>query len=185
MQDGFPSTLPTHIIEKAKAIRYLISDVDGVLTDGALYLGHEQHEIKRFHVHDGLAIRLCLELGVTPMFISARQCSIVEKRLRNLGVKEIIMGRKDKLNCYQQLKQDYAFADNEVAYIGDDLVDLPVMQQVGLSVAVANANPLLQSYANWQTRLAGGHGAIRELSDLILIAQGKQQALLNLFADAS
>ena len=176
-----PTDLPTDIRDRAARIRLAIFDVDGVLTDGRLIYAEDGHELKAFHVHDGLGLKRLLANHIEVAVITARMSMIVTERMADLGVAHVYQGQDDKLTCFEQLLHALKLQPDEVAYTGDDLPDLAVMQRVGFSVAVANAHPWVRERAHWRTRLAGGAGAAREVADLILAAQGKAEAELAAF----
>jgi len=161
------------LLEKAKKIKCLICDVDGVLSDGLLYIDNHGNELKTFHVQDGMGLKLLMAIGIEVAVITTARNAVVDHRMQQLGVTHYYKGQVDKREAYQQLKKTLGFADNEFAYIGDDLPDLPIIQQVGLGVAVANAVSQVKEYADWQTEQPGGRGGVRELCDLILTAQNK------------
>ncbi len=161
------------IIKKAEKIQLLICDVDGVMSDGLIYMGNNGEELKAFNVHDGYGIRCLLTSGIEVAIITGRQSKLLEDRAKTLGITYLYQGQHNKLLAYQQLLDTLNLKPEQTAYIGDDLIDLPVMEKVGLSVAVADAHPLLTPHANYVTRIAGGRGAVRELCDLILLAQGR------------
>lgn len=161
------------IIKKAEKIQLLICDVDGVMSDGLIYMGNNGEELKAFNVRDGYGIRCLLTSGIEVAIITGRQSKLLEDRAKTLGITYLYQGQHNKLLAYQQLLDTLNLKPEQTAYIGDDLIDLPVMEKVGLSVAVADAHPLLIPRANYVTRIAGGRGAVRELCDLILLAQGR------------
>ena len=161
------------IIKKAEKIQLLICDVDGVMSDGLIYMGNNGEELKAFNVRDGYGIRCLLTSGIEVAIITGRQSKLLEGRAKTLGITYLYQGQHNKLLAYQQLLDTLNLKPEQTAYIGDDLIDLPVMEKVGLSVAVADAHPLLTPRANYVTRIAGGRGAVRELCDLILLAQGR------------
>ncbi|EEG84873.1 MULTISPECIES: 3-deoxy-manno-octulosonate-8-phosphatase KdsC [Proteus] len=161
------------IIKKAEKIQLLICDVDGVMSDGLIYMGNNGEELKAFNVRDGYGIRCLLTSGIEVAIITGRQSKLLEDRAKTLGITYLYQGQHNKLLAYQQLLDTLNLKPEQTAYIGDDLIDLPVMEKVGLSVAVADAHPLLTPRANYVTRIAGGRGAVRELCDLILLAQGR------------
>ena len=155
----------------AQLVRLVIFDVDGVLTDGRLFYCDDGTESKVFHTRDGHGIKSLLADGITVAVISGRQSESVTKRMRELGVNLVFQGISDKLPTYESLLDQTQLKDAQVAYVGDDLPDLPVMRRVGLPVAVADAHPQLLDIAAWRTRLPGGRGAAREVCDLILAAR--------------
>lgn len=161
------------IIKKAEKIQLLICDVDGVMSDGLIYMGNNGEELKAFNVRDGYGIRCLLTSGIEVAIITGRQSKLLEDRAKTLGITYLYQGQHNKLLAYQQLLDTLNLKPEQTAYIGDDLIDLPVMEKVGLSVAVADAHPLLTPRADYVTRIAGGRGAVRELCDLILLAQGR------------
>lgn len=161
------------IIGRAEKIRLLILDVDGVMSDGMIYMGNNGEELKAFNVRDGYGIRCALTSGVDVAIITGRNAKLVEDRCKTLGITHLWQGQSNKLIAYRELLEKLSLRPDEVAYIGDDLIDWPVMADVGLSVAVADAHPLLISRADYVTRINGGRGAVREICDLILLAQGK------------
>ncbi|EMJ9773366.1 3-deoxy-manno-octulosonate-8-phosphatase KdsC [Morganella morganii] len=164
------------VMEKAAKIRLLICDVDGVMSDGLIYQGNSGEELKAFNVRDGYGIRCLLTSGVEVAIITGRKAKLLEDRANTLGITHLYQGQSDKLLAYRELLAKLALRPGDVAYIGDDLIDWPVMAEVGLSAAVADAHPLLLPKADYVTQIAGGRGAVRELCDLILLAQNKLDA---------
>lgn len=161
------------VMEKAAKIRLLICDVDGVMSDGLIYQGNSGEELKAFNVRDGYGIRCLLTSGIEVAIITGRKAKLLEDRANTLGITHLYQGQSDKLLAYHELLDKLAVHPGDVAYIGDDLIDWPVMAEVGLSAAVADAHPLLLPKADYVTQIAGGRGAVRELCDLILLAQNK------------
>ncbi|MBJ7222481.1 MULTISPECIES: 3-deoxy-manno-octulosonate-8-phosphatase KdsC [unclassified Brenneria] len=161
------------VLDKARDVRLLISDVDGVLSDGLIYMGNQGEELKTFNVRDGYGIRCLLTSGIDVAIITGRTANMLVDRCKTLGITHLYQGQSDKLLAFRDLLDKLAVTADQVAYIGDDLIDWPVMAQVGLSVAVADAHPLLLPRADYVTRIAGGRGAVRELCDLILFSQNK------------
>ncbi|WP_205729074.1 3-deoxy-manno-octulosonate-8-phosphatase KdsC [Ferrimonas sediminicola] len=159
-------------LERAGAIRLLVCDVDGVFSDGRIYLGNQGEELKAFHTRDGFGVKALQNSGVQVAVITGRRSEIVQTRMTALGVAHIYQGVEDKVAAYEELKSRLGVSDGQCAYIGDDLVDAPVMALTGLAVAVADAHPLLLRQAHLVTRARGGFGAVRELCDLIMEAQG-------------
>jgi len=161
------------LLAKAAAIQLLICDVDGVFSDGRIYLANSGEELKAFHTRDGYGIKELRSHGIEVAIITGRRSAIVEQRMKALTVQYIYQGQEQKMPAYNQLKQQLGLSDQQIAYIGDDLSDWAVMQHTGLSVAVADAHPLLRKQADYCTGLAGGFGAVRELTDLLLFSLGK------------
>ena len=177
--------LDNKIVTAAKKIKLLICDVDGVFSDGFVYLGNNKEEFKSFNTKDGFGIKALIHSGVEVAIITGRTSNIVKERMASLQVKHIYQGMEDKITGYQQLLNDLSLADEEVAYIGDDFPDIPVMQQVGLAVAVADAHPYVKQIAHLTTTNAGGKGAVRELTDLIMMAQQGDAAVTSNLIGAS
>ena len=158
--------------ELLSKIRLIITDVDGVFTDGALYIGTDGQEFKRFHVLDGAGISLLKAVNFPLAIISGRKSAATEARMQELSLSDVLyQGNLAKLEPYEEIKKRYAVADQEIIYIGDDLPDIPLMKRVGLPVAVANALPEVKQFARYITVLGGGYGAVREVIDLVLNAQ--------------
>lgn len=158
--------------ELAKNIRLLILDVDGVLTDGSIILDNDGNEYKSFNVRDGHGIRMLIKAGVQAAIITGRHSKVVERRAHELGITEVFQKCLDKKVAYRKLLEQYSLKDEEVAYIGDDIVDAPIMSMVGLPVAVADATEEAKKYALMVTGSRGGRGAVRETTDFILRAKG-------------
>ncbi|PJD96880.1 MAG: 3-deoxy-D-manno-octulosonate 8-phosphate phosphatase [Legionella sp.] len=169
------------LIEKAKKIKCLICDIDGVLTNGLLYLDNQGNEMKAFHVQDGMGLKLLMSAGIEVAVITTSRNAVIDHRMNQLGIKHYFKHQVDKREAYQKLKTRLNLNDEQMAYIGDDLPDLPLIKQAGLGVAVANAVPLVKEFAFWQTQKEGGAGGVRELCDLILDAQGKAQVALEYY----
>lgn len=169
------------IVEKAKKLKLLILDVDGVLTDGRLFFDNEGAEYKCFHARDGHGMKLLQLTGVRIAVISGRQSDTVALRMKNLGVEYVFQGHENKRAAFAELIATTGLTPEQCAYVGDDLLDLPIMQCVGLSIAVQDANFAVKERADWCTSLAGGEGAVREVCDLIMQAQGNFAAVLDSF----
>ena len=167
------------IMEKAAHIRLVIFDVDGVLTDGSLYIGDDGQEYKAFNSLDGHGMKMLQNAGVQIGIITGRSSEVVRIRMQSLGIDHVYQGARDKLPAYLDLKQKLGLEDEQIAYVGDDVVDLPVMTRVGLAVAVQDAHPFAKQHAHWTTPTAGGQGAGREVCELLMSAQGKLQAALD------
>ena len=162
----------SELLKKAARIKLIIFDVDGVLTDGKLYFDSKGREQKVFHVHDGLGIKLLQQSGVKVAIISSRNSTAVKKRMKNLGIEHIYQGQENKSIAFANLTKKLQVSPEQIAYVGDDLPDLPLICKVGLGIAVANAVPLVKQYAYWQTHAKGGEGAVREVCEIIMQAQG-------------
>ncbi|WP_372880507.1 3-deoxy-manno-octulosonate-8-phosphatase KdsC [Psychromonas sp.] len=159
--------------QRAAKIKLLICDVDGVFSDGRIYLGNQGEELKAFHTKDGFGIKAILNIGINVAIITGRQSLIVENRMQALGVPYIFQGKEDKFTVYQSLLTTLSLTPEQVAYIGDDVVDLPVIEDCGLGIAVDDAHPLVLESAKLITRTKGGYGAVREICDLFLQCNNK------------
>lgn len=157
---------------RARQVRLLIVDVDGVLTDGGLYFSDRGEAYKRFHSLDGHGMRMALSGGIEIAVITGRQSQIVEHRMRDLGVSHVYQGSRDKLPVFEQLLLDTGFEAAQAAYVGDDLPDLPILRRVGFAIAVQNAHGFVKQHCDWVTSARGGDGAVREVTDFILHSQG-------------
>jgi 3-deoxy-D-manno-octulosonate 8-phosphate phosphatase (KDO 8-P phosphatase) len=180
-QDFFLFPPEVHLVripvwQQARAIRLLAMDVDGVLTDGRIMLDPQGHELKCFHVHDGQGIALAQRAGLPIAWISGRASTAVQQRATELKVPWVYQQVADKVHVLQELLTHTGLSAAVVAYIGDDLGDVPVLRRVGLPIAVANALPEVRACAAWVTQRAGGQGAVREVIDLVLRAQGRWTA---------
>jgi 3-deoxy-D-manno-octulosonate 8-phosphate phosphatase (KDO 8-P phosphatase) len=162
-----------NIRAKAKNIKFLLLDVDGVMTDGKIILDSQGNELKAFHVRDGHGIRLAQKAGIIVGIITGRKSEVVNIRARELGIQEVHQGAHEKIAVYDALIEKYGFRDSEVAYIGDDIVDVDIFKRVGMAVAVADSDPAIKSHADMITRAGGGCGSVREIINLILKSQGK------------
>jgi len=160
-------------MEKAKGVRMLILDVDGVMTDGSLPYNDAGAEGKVFHVHDGLGIVLLMRENIKVAIISGRKSKAVEFRAQELGITEIHQAVKDKLATFEEIIKRDTISKDEVAFMGDDLVDLPLLSRVGFAVSVPDAPEEIKERVDYVTKRDGGKGAVREVCELILKAQGK------------
>ena len=165
------------VMDRAAAIRLAIFDVDGVLTDGGLMFDEAGRENKVFHSRDGHGLKMLQGSGVELAVISGRRTEAVTHRMAGLGIRHVYQGQQDKLPAFNELLDKLKVTPQQTAYVGDDVVDLPIMLQVGLAVAVQDAHALVIEHAHWRTQNAGGRGAVRDLCELILEAQGKLQDL--------
>ncbi len=161
-----------NILDDAKKIKLLVCDVDGVFSDGRIYLGNDGEELKAFHTKDGFGIKALGSSGVDVAIITGRRSSIVANRMSALNVKHIVQGQEDKLPALISLAQQLGLSLNEIAYIGDDIPDLACILHVGLGIAVQDAHPSVLAQANYTTFVRGGFGAVREVCDLIMQCQG-------------
>jgi len=169
--------------EKAAEIRLIVFDVDGVLTDGSLYIGDDGQEYKAFNSKDGHGMVMLQDSGVAIAIITGRTSEVVRIRMASLGIEHIYQGKREKLPVYEELKRITGFNDRDIAYVGDDVVDLPVMTRVGLAIAVQDAHALAKQHAHWVTPSNGGRGAAREVCELIMDAQDNLQPVLQHYLD--
>ncbi len=165
--------------ERAENIKLLILDVDGVLTDGSIILDNEGNEFKAFHVRDGHGIKMLIRAGIHVAIITGRQSKVVERRARELGIEDVFQRCHDKRAAFSRLIEKYSLKDKEVAYMGDDVVDLSLLKKSGLSAAVADAHDDAKGAAAMITKLRGGRGAAREVCELILKAKGLWKGLID------
>lgn len=172
------------LLERASRIRLVIFDVDGVLTDGSLYLGDDGQEYKAFNSRDGHGMAMLRDSGVTLAVITGRRSEVVRIRMQSLGIEHVHQGCKDKLPTFLALAEQLGVEHPACAYMGDDLMDLPVMRQVGFAATVADAHPLVREHAHWCAPSPGGRGAARDLCELILRAQGKLAGLVDAYLGA-
>jgi 3-deoxy-D-manno-octulosonate 8-phosphate phosphatase (KDO 8-P phosphatase) len=159
--------------QRAEAIRCLILDVDGVLTDGRIIMASDGTELKCFDVKDGHGIVLAHRVGLETVLLSGRKSPVVEQRAQELGIKRVYQKVWDKLALYEKLLEELGLTDEQVAYMGDDVVDVPVLKRVGLAIAVADAHDSVKAAAHYVTHRPGGRGAVREAIEFILKAQGR------------
>lgn len=171
------------ILDKAAKIKLVVFDVDGVLTDGRLFYGDDGQEYKAFHSRDGHGMKMLKETGVEIAIITGRTSSVVEHRMANLGIEHVYQGKLEKLPAFEELINKLNVISDEVAYVGDDVVDLPIMLRVGLAVAVADAHELVLKHSHWQTSHGGGQGAARDVCELIMEARGSLKIEMQRFFD--
>jgi 3-deoxy-D-manno-octulosonate 8-phosphate phosphatase (KDO 8-P phosphatase) len=168
------------LIERAKKIRLAAFDVDGVLTAGGMLYGENGIDSKHFHAHDGQGIRHLMQAGIEVAIITGCQSPIIKRRMEDLGIKHVYQQHTDsKLVAYEDLKQKLNLTDEQIAYTGDDFPDLPILSLAGLAITVANAPLIMQQYVHWTTQNKGGKGAVREVCDFILHAQGTYQTIID------
>ena len=159
------------VLERARRIRLLVLDVDGVLTDGRLYLSANGEELKVFHVRDGSGLVALQRAGVTVAIVSGRDSPAVTRRAAELGIRHVHQGVADKGAELDRLLAELGVAPEELACVGDDTPDAPMLRRAGLAIGVADAHPALLASAHWVTRAKGGRGAVREVCDLLLSAR--------------
>lgn len=165
--------LSERVINQAAKVRLAAFDIDGVFTDGRLWFTDDAREFKAFHVHDGLGVKLLTEAGVRVAIITSRFSPVVARRASELGIELVYQDQEDKLACFQRLLAGLKLTAEQSAYTGDDLPDLPVLKRAGLAIGVSNLHPFLRPHCHYVTAAAGGAGAVREVADLILFAQGR------------
>jgi len=164
--------------ERARRIRLLLLDVDGVLTDGSFLMGPEGEEMKAFHVRDGHGIKLLRGEGIEVGIISGRRSRALEHRARDLGVSLVIQGVYDKVESGQEIMKRLGVKEEETCFVGDDIGDIPLLKKVGLPVAVGDAQEEVKESALYVTRSSGGRGAVREVCELILRCQGRWEEIM-------
>jgi len=169
--------LTEELLAKARPIRLAVFDVDGVLTTGKLFYSPQGIEYKEFNVYDGQGLKFLNKSGIQLGVITACTTSIVTKRMQDLGITHIYQGI-DKITAYEDLKKKLNLTDEQIAYVGDDLPDLPVICRAGLGITVPHAPQVMRDHAAWITTAPGGRGAVREVCDLIMRAQGSYDSLI-------
>jgi len=167
------------ILERAAQVKLVIFDVDGVLTDGSLFLGDDGLEYKAFNSRDGHGMKMLQKSGVTIAIITGRTSKVVEYRMQSLGIEHVYQGQLDKRIAFAELLEELKLKTDEVAYVGDDVVDLPVMSRVGLAIAVQDAHAMVLKHAHWQTPSCGGRGAGRDVCEMLMEARGVLQEELD------
>lgn len=167
------------ILERAAQIKLVIFDVDGVLTDGSLFLGDDGLEYKAFNSRDGHGMKMLQQAGVTVAIITGRTSKVVEYRMKSLGIEHVYQGQSDKRQAFAELLEKLNVKASEVAYVGDDVVDLPVMVKVGLAIAVQDAHSMVLKHSHWQTPSCGGRGAGRDVCEMLMEARNVLQEKLD------
>lgn len=160
------------VLVRAKPVKLAIFDVDGVLTNGTLFLADSGEEYKAFNSRDGHGMKMLAANGVDTAIITGRQSGVVKHRAMDIMIKHLHQGAAEKLPVYEQLIAEIGLTPEETAFVGDDIVDLPIMLKVGLAVAVADAHPMVKEHSHWVTPSAGGCGAAREFCEMMMFAQG-------------
>jgi 3-deoxy-D-manno-octulosonate 8-phosphate phosphatase (KDO 8-P phosphatase) len=158
--------------ERARRIKVIVFDVDGVMTDGGLILGDDGLEYKQFHSQDGLGMKLLRNTGVQMAIITGRTSKVVIKRAENTGIAHFYQGVEDKLEAFVELTRSLNISPEECAFMGDDVVDLPPMRKSGFAITVPHAMPLVKQYSHYITTMQAGRGAVREVCEFIMRAQG-------------
>lgn len=170
-------------LARAARVKLMIFDVDGVLTDGSLHFGPDGEMIKTFNVHDGLGIKLLQESGVQTAIISARRSAITARRAQDLGFTHVHQGGHDKLTPFRELLVLTGLTEEQCGYIGDDVVDAPLLKRVGFAVSVPNGRPEAQALSHHLTQAGGGKGAVREICEFLLRAQGNYERVMAPFLE--
>ncbi len=169
------------VLERVRQLRLMAFDIDGIMTDGRLYLTESGEEMKAFHTLDGQGLKLLMDSGVAVALLTARRSKIVERRSEELGIHLLRQGLTDKLAAIREIQSDLAVSMAQTGYTGDDLVDLPILSRCGFSATVPNAPQVIQSRVHYVTRSQGGMGAVRELCELVLKAQGNLENAISQF----
>ncbi len=173
-----PTPVPADVLQRAQRVKLMIFDVDGVLTDGGLRYGADGELVKTFHVLDGHGIKLLQQSGVKAAIISARSSSIVHRRAADLGIALLMQGVHDKREGFARLLAETGMTADDCGFMGDDVIDLPVMTRVAFAASVPNGHPEVRARAHYVAEAGGGRGAVREVCDLLLRAQGNYEAAL-------
>jgi YrbI family 3-deoxy-D-manno-octulosonate 8-phosphate phosphatase len=166
------------LAERCAVIELLVMDVDGVLTDGGIIYTNQGDELKRFHVRDGSGLKLWQQAGKRSAILTGRQSRLVERRAAEVGITTLLQGAADKLAAYRRLLAGSGARPEQVCFVGDDLPDLPILRHCGLAVAVADACAEVVAAAHHVTRARGGHGAVREVIELVLGSQGRWRTIV-------
>ncbi|MBD3609572.1 MAG: 3-deoxy-manno-octulosonate-8-phosphatase KdsC [Gammaproteobacteria bacterium] len=166
------------ILEKASAIKMVVFDVDGVLTDGSLFIGDDGEEYKAFYSRDGHGMNMLRSTGVDIGIITGRTSNVVRHRMESMGIHHVYQGRLDKLPAFEDMCEKTGIPPENIAYVGDDVIDIPVLLRVGLAIAVQDAHPLVKEHTHWQTPSNGGRGAARDVCELIMRAQNNLDTMM-------
>lgn len=169
------------MIEQLSAIRMLILDVDGILTDGLIYYIDAEQDARAFHIQDGQGLKMLLTTGIHVAIISGKDSKALRRRVDELGITEFYLGQEEKLTAFNNIKTKYALSDAEIAYMGDDMPDLPILRRVGFAATVVSAPEDIKTHAHYVTKAEGGRGAVREVTDMILKSSHRYQDLLNTY----
>lgn len=174
----------SNALERAANVKLVAFDVDGVLTDGGLYIGDNGVEYKAFYSRDGHGMRMLMDSGIAVGIITGRESQLVTDRMNALGVSHVYQGRREKGPAFESLMRETGLSSEQIAFVGDDVMDLPVMKRAGLAVAVADAHPLVVEHAHWRTPSPGGRGAVRDVCELVMQAHGSLDAAFRAYTDA-
>lgn len=166
------------LLKRAKKIKLLLLDVDGVLTDGRIIYDSKGNNLKLFDVHDGLGVFLLRQMGIKTILITAKGSKATHPRARDMRIEKVYANIVPKINVYKKIIKEYALRDEEICFVGDDLVDIGILKKVGLPIAVANGVPEVKRISTYITKKRGGRGAVREVAELILKSQHKWQKAL-------
>ncbi|HVY06072.1 MAG TPA: HAD hydrolase family protein [Burkholderiales bacterium] len=166
------------IVARAQRIRLAIFDVDGVLTDGTIYLGEKGEELKAFNILDGLGMKMLAASGVVTALLSGRKSRMVAVRAREMGIAHLLQGINDKLDAYSHLLRKLRVSEEESSFMGDDLPDVPVLRRCGLAFSVPNAPEIVRTNAHYVASVPGGHGAVREVCEFLMRARGTLESQL-------
>ena len=172
------AVLKKSVAERVRGIKLVIFDVDGVLTDGRIIYDDDGKETKSFDVKDGHGIKLLMRAGINAAIITARESKVVVHRAKNLGIELVYQGRKDKLEAFEEILEKTGLKPSETAYVGDDIIDLPVIRRAGFSAAVSDAVDEVKKRVDYVAGRPGGRGAAREVAEVILKTQGKWEEIL-------
>lgn len=164
------------VFRRFKNIELIVSDVDGVLTDNSIYIDDNGIESKKFSIADGVGAYLAGKYGLKLAIISARKSGATKIRAKQLKIKQVFLDREDKLTVYNKIKSELKLRDSQIAYIGDDLVDIPVLKKAGIAICVKDASVYVKKYADYVTRAKGGQGALREIVEIVLKSKNKEFA---------
>ena len=165
--------IPAPVRDRARDVRLMVFDVDGILTNGSLWYGENGEAVKAFNALDGHGLRLLREHGIHVAWVSGRKSAITARRAAELGISPALQGIRDKLTTVEEIAREAGLTLDAVGFMGDDIIDLPVLQRVGFAASVPNAPFYIAQAAHWTSALPGGSGAVRECCDLILAAQGR------------
>ena len=174
-------SVPEDVREKARNIKLLILDIDGVMTNGSLFFDNHGQEYKAFNSLDGHGLKMLQNSGVTVAIITGRKSTLVEHRMHDLGITHLHQGHADKLPVFKSIQKEMGLSRSQIAYGGDDVVDLPVMLNAGFAISVANGHHLAKQFSDWVTPTPGGQGAVRDICELLMYAQGNYSRMMSVY----